>query len=163
MAAKNQVVAYSRLLFQHTATRRWLPSRIAMCLSFPNVSTHSHPKVAACQWSASCELPFSFNTQPPEGGCNDFAICCFFFFSFNTQPPEGGCVFLMSLSTLIQGFQHTATRRWLLLLIVMQSPMFVFQHTATRRWLRELILSVFFSKAVSTHSHPKVAATLKPV
>ena len=55
---------------------------------------------------------------------------------FNTQPPEGGC------SQLKQQFIDT----------------YLFQHTATRRWLRNLTAEAINRKAVSTHSHPKVAA-----
>ena len=57
-------------LFQHTATRRWLPCTQGRRLFVFDVSTHSHPKVAA-----KCALNLTrqnarFNTQPPEGGCN---------------------------------------------------------------------------------------------
>ena len=34
---------------------------------------------------------FSFNTQPPEGGCWIVQRRHAFIPSFNTQPPEGGC------------------------------------------------------------------------
>ena len=34
-------------MFQHTATRRWLPSQLFKALTVKEVSTHSHPKVAA--------------------------------------------------------------------------------------------------------------------
>ena len=34
-----------------------------------------------------------------------------------------------------------------------------FQHTATRRWLPPRSISGGYAKTVSTHSHPKVAAT----
>ena len=33
----------------------------------------------------------SFNTQPPEGGCNAKSELLTASYSFNTQPPEGGC------------------------------------------------------------------------
>ena len=36
-----------RLMFQHTATRRWLPSGVELNELALRVSTHSHPKVAA--------------------------------------------------------------------------------------------------------------------
>ena len=69
--------------FQHTATRRWLPSA-----------------------GLSAVAASSFNTQPPEGGCPfqtaKVAVSC----RFNTQPPEGGCaeqavktVFQLKVST----------------------------------------------------------------
>ena len=54
------------------------------------VSTHSRPK-AAGHAASNIDIPLtSFNTQPPEGGWNPFAACCFSLLSFNTQPPEGG-------------------------------------------------------------------------
>ena len=33
------------------------------------VSTHSHPKVAACVFTEKPTRAICFNTQPPEGGC----------------------------------------------------------------------------------------------
>ena len=57
-----------------------------------DVSTHSHPKVAAINNRRKEFIRESFNTQPPEGGCpyktRTWNICKQ---SFNTQPPEGGC------------------------------------------------------------------------
>ena len=99
------------------------------------VSTHSHPKVAAC------------------------------------------LVYLLHHYKL---FQHTATRRWLQLIVSSPVPYLRFQHTATRRWLLALkdltwkfrsfntqppeggceIKPIARNRCeVSTHSHPKVAAT----
>ena len=79
------------VLFQHTATRRWLqctghwiaPSIKVSTHSHPkvaapfgwrdvqtsDVSTHSHPKVAAYPHSRAIAQMWCFNTQPPEGGC----------------------------------------------------------------------------------------------
>ena len=77
--------------FQHTATRRWLPTDkfkpddlfsvsthshpkvaadiILQMVLLVEVSTHSHPKVAALPLSDKCQTIKCFNTQPPEGGC----------------------------------------------------------------------------------------------
>ena len=33
-----------------------------------------------------------FNTQPPEGGWDRYAVRCEWSNGFNTQPPEGGWV-----------------------------------------------------------------------
>ena len=101
-------------LFQHTATRRWLPTYRKIISAFYEVSTHSHPKVAA--------LGILAGIVPTK--------------SFNTQPPEGGCRATSAMPFVSQLFQHTATRRWLL-----GKTLLVTQHLA-----------------VSTHSHPKVAA-----
>ena len=53
--------------FQHTAARR----RLAACCFRRPVS-------------------YSFNTQPPEGGCYSKQMAYIFCPCFNTQPPEGG-------------------------------------------------------------------------
>ena len=39
-----------------------------------SVSTHSHPKVAAFGDKIDQKINYSFNTQPPEGGCFDPCI-----------------------------------------------------------------------------------------
>ena len=123
--------------FQHTATRRWL-----QMLEYNHnhwitqVSTHSHPKVAAsksywCLWATCC-----FNTQPPEGGCTDYS-------GQKIEPKK---------------FQHTATRRWLPTSRQCETESGMFQHTATRRWLQYSKETYRLNGGVSTHSHPKVAA-----
>ena len=124
-----------------------------------NVSTHSHPKVAARCWVRCTALiivfqhtatrrwlPLNptdtslallcFNTQPPEGGCQGDRRCHHQYRRFNTQPPEGGC---------INSQQYHQIQRW-------------FQHTATRRWLHDIGKTTEQIDLVSTHSHPKVAA-----
>ena len=85
----NATVSFSA--FQHTAARRRLrelsqdfqaqenvsthsrPKAAASnYIHFPawlGVSTHSRPKAAAERWYGSRYSSFSFNTQPPEGGC----------------------------------------------------------------------------------------------
>ena len=102
------------LKFQHTAARRRL---LAV---FPNsspplgVSTHSRPKAAAVVLGSFKPRQWSFNTQPPEGGCismigivtdglefqhtaarrrlrNNGRQTAQRDNCFNTQPPEGGC------------------------------------------------------------------------
>ena len=77
----------------------------------------------------------SFNTQPPEGGCDksgDFvevAEC------FNTQPPEGGCHLIVPIIAYLREFQHTAARRRLLKPRHCYRARSWFQHTAARRRL----------------------------
>ena len=122
------------------------------------VSTHSHPKVAAFTARAKFRIGFSFNTQPPEGGCSRKDSIKPRVTGFNTQPPEGGCIFhcgeqcAFRVSThshpkvaahdcasrlcVFLWFQHTATRRWLLINRQIERFNAMFQHTATRRWLR---------------------------
>ena len=105
-------------LFQHTATRRWLrnlPLREAVKLI---VSTHSHPKVAAGYTHARrIYRGVSTHSHPKVA-------------AYSSRLPP------------------TAT---------------AFQHTATRRWLPRVPVPNTQRRAVSTHSHPKVAAhTLPP-
>ena len=131
---------YCQVRFQHTATRRWLLDVYVRFVLDAVVSTHSHPKVAAREYRQRRQTRYSFNTQPPEGGCNRTIAPRTGRQSFNTQPPEGGC--------------H------------LHQPGFLrlkqFQHTATRRWLPEQVNDILPSEQVSTHSHPKVAAFLCP-
>ena len=54
------------------------------------VSTHSRPKAAGPLKNALPPAHRGFNTQPPEGGCDDVAAIAAHYDSFNTQPPEGG-------------------------------------------------------------------------
>ena len=79
-------------LFQHTATRRWLPVPHPIFCYWSLVSTHSHPKVAADIFKNGLKTHPSFNTQPPEGGCFRNGQLRATAAGFNTQPPEGGCL-----------------------------------------------------------------------
>ena len=124
-------------MFQHTATRRWLHRPLNKVICARVVSTHSHPKVAALMHALLSLIQMGFNTQPPEGGCITSLVKSGIEFSFNTQPPEGGCS--LNRNVLIKYLK--------------------FQHTATRRWLHKEPKMEFKSYQVSTHSHPKVAAT----
>ena len=80
-----------RKRFQHTATRRWLPSGCTALRVKKSVSTHSHPKVAATTTPSFPGSIRGFNTQPPEGGCSKGFGALPTTNCFNTQPPEGGC------------------------------------------------------------------------
>ena len=145
-------------MFQHTATRRWLQIQEQNLLSLIDVSTHSHPKVAA-----------TINQVIKQ------EILC-----FNTQPPEGGCLTVAQFSATGLKFQHTATRRWLPSGHKNAIPNHSSFNTqppeggCISRWRSKLLLSSFNTqppeggckismvngsvKTVSTHSHPKVAA-----
>ena len=101
-----------------------------------SVSTLSHPKVAAKGELYPNFGGRGFNTQPPEGGCPTAFSSANQLIRFNTQPPEGGCWGLCQKRSSPAKFQHSATRRWLPL-------------TISRSVAKE---------AVSTLSHPKVAA-----
>ena len=108
---------------------------IEMALNYL-VSTHSHPKVAANAVVYSVTIGTVSTHSHPK-----VAACCFSklkpaTWGFNTQPPEGGCVWADIFALLNKKFQHTATRRW----------------------LHYLLQFLQINLAVSTHSHPKVAA-----
>ena len=77
--------------FQHTAARRRLLASSKRLLPDVSVSTHSRPKAAANHFFKLCGNRFSFNTQPPEGGCVKRMGKWRIKYCFNTQPPEGGC------------------------------------------------------------------------
>ena len=127
------------LTFQHTATRRWLRLLTEPMLTSCDVSTHSHPKVAA----------FGIPFLHPKGN------------SFNTQPPEGGCFVKARFKFCDFLFQHTATRRWLPLSRSLPSPLAtVSTHSHPKVAAQDLSL-VALPSVVSTHSHPKVAALIR--
>ena len=78
-------------MFQHTATRRWLPILQSNQEFIYIVSTHSHPKVAAIALKCKLlNLKVSTHSHPKVAA---WWLLSFLFFktSFNTQPPEGGC------------------------------------------------------------------------
>ena len=124
-------------LFQHTATRRWLPTPQTASYTLGTVSTHSHPKVAARNsLGIVTRTGVSTHSHPKVAACKPIASCKSFIVSthshpkvaayfqglpqdrlvcFNTQPPEGGCYSYKTGLYKLTEFQHTATRRWLLI------------------------------------------------
>ena len=81
--------------FQHTATRRWLRRKRGLALKKNEVSTHSHPKVAAKGKVVENDDPEKFQHTAtrrwlPSAAMSAQAAAT----SFNTQPPEGGCQLL---------------------------------------------------------------------
>ena len=64
-----------RELFQHTAARRRLRAQPSSSILASVVSTHSRPKAAAPISGAAWHRGGSFNTQPPEGGCQPQVLC----------------------------------------------------------------------------------------
>ena len=102
------------------------------------VSTHSRPKAAADDATATEIFTSGFNTQPPEGGCLDFTVA------------------LNSLDL----FQHTAARRRLPYSTQRLKLSKKFQHTAARRRLLKKFTTSLPNLLVSTHSRPKAAAAI---
>ena len=142
--------------FQHTATRRWLPSWQRSAGGFwcfntqppeggcvqaqdtalvVGVSTHSHPKVAASSLTCpSANASVSTHSHPKVATSIGLAN--------KPRPP---------VST--HSHPKVAARELPQIL-----PLELFQHTATRRWLRGAGYRSGHCRPVSTHSHPKVAA-----
>ena len=103
--------------------------------NFINVSTHSHPKVAAVGWKTWHAALILFQHTATRRWLLQYLRIRIKIDCFNTQPPEGGCNFVTAdVNNMIQ-FQHTATRRWLRLMAERLLQWVKFQHTATRRWL----------------------------
>ena len=123
--------------FQHTATRRWLKQLfLPFCLPF-DVSTHSHPKVAE---PFACFLlhisAVSTHSHPKVAEQSRVERVLNRFVSTHSHPK------VAERARACQSFFGT------------------FQHTATRRWLRIWYTDGSFTWFVSTHSHPKVAEHL---
>ena len=78
-------------LFQHTATRRWLPCTQGRRLFVFDVSTHSHPKVAAKKNQVVFLVVRVSTHSHPKVAALQMCQYKTVFFGFNTQPPEGGC------------------------------------------------------------------------
>ena len=132
-------------MFQHTATRRWLPKGNHIYQS-SNLRFNTQPPEGGCLRIFSFMFIIqSFNTQPPEGGCTCWHHDTEMRKGFNTQPPEGGCLLSSVIGQHQDMFQHTATRRWLPLLWAFKRITKWFQHTATRRWLlvNSLVKSIY--------------------
>ena len=163
------------IVFQHTATRRWLHCLIVPSSKYSKVSTHSHPKVAASFAPQKEAALACFNTQPPEGGCNligrniqavkivsthshpkvaAFATCNSQYLKrcFNTQPPEGGCFRWCKMPKPDPSFNTQPPEggciRQHLNLIVKR----LFQHTATRRWLHNVAKTAYQVKVEFQHT-----------
>ena len=84
-------------------------------------------------------------------------------FSFNTQPPEGGCLKKAIKSSTKVLFQHTAARRRLRPKYAVELQLLdEFQHTAARRRLLPFNEDPVTFTIVSTHSRPKAAAIYFP-
>ena len=105
-----------------------------------NVSTHSHPKVAA-RLNARVKQAFFVSTHShPKVAALNRAL---------TDTP-------MEVST----HSHPKVAAFNFIGLINKSK---FQHTATRRWLHLYMDHMEEQGFVSTHSHPKVAANLEVI
>ena len=83
---------YSRFrAFQHTATRRWLLGGYLLINQTGNVSTHSHPKVAAPPDPEQLYRQLVSTHSHPKVAASWPVRALIIWVCFNTQPPEGGC------------------------------------------------------------------------
>ena len=112
-ANTNTKIKYSILMFQHTATRRWLQSN---ALTPDYIGEFQH--TATRRW-LQCAIILSkeqasFNTQPPEGGCNGKHKTNEVKNGFNTQPPEGGCQGSLSMAKvrIVSTHSHPKVAAW---------------------------------------------------
>ena len=65
-----QMIAHNRYYVVSTHSHPKVAAKTELSEAIKNkVSTHSHPKVAANTQNCDLNHKFSFNTQPPEGGC----------------------------------------------------------------------------------------------
>ena len=143
------------------------------------VSTHSRPKAAETKQSKQSIYGISFNTQPPEGGC-DVSVLLPIRPDVSTHSRPKAAASLVDCFRGVFRFQHTAARRRLGGTTIKGAINHVsthsrpkaadqcrnvpsirqpFQHTAARR---RLGVSVHRppSVGVSTHSRPKAAEPL---
>ena len=81
-----------------------------------------------------------------------------YFQRFNTQPPEGGCLATRKEKFIALWFQHTATRRWLQRGIGFFGMRAVVSTHSHPKVAASTPKKQFIKLMVSTHSHPKVAA-----
>ena len=144
--------------FQHTAARRRLHTQSQRSLKIVMFQhTAARRRLLFLTGSKSLRV-VSFNTQPPEGGCQEREAVIEQQQRFNTQPPEGGCIFDWEQEPDGKEFQHTAARRRLLGNGDETSGDGWFQHTAARRRLQNAPTRRANNHKVSTHSRPKAAA-----
>ena len=127
---------FLEILFQHTAARRRLL-----------INGSTNPAFMA-----------GFNTQPPEGGCENCLRISRHRKMFQHTAARRRLLFTDKIYTTKVKFQHTAARRRLLGKSDLQNPFTWFQHTAARRRLLDHFANDAVELIVSTHSRPKAAA-----
>ena len=145
-------------MFQHTAARRRLRTLTSKSKTVKGVSTHSRPKAAVQLLRAFKTRRTSFNTQPPEGGCNRFVFfkitnCC-----FNTQPPEGGCLVMVTQDNNYNLVStHSRPKAAASYLDGIDTPYIVSTHSRPKA-AAIIGYATLGGRLVSTHSRPKAAA-----
>ena len=145
-------------MFQHTATRRWLPYLIGYFAHNKTVSTHSHPKVAALPQRENA-LRYKFQHTATRRWllrAKVFARCKS---GFNTQPPEGGCNtgHARKSPRSVSTHSHPKVAAKVKARIFLGDYSFNTQPPEGGCVISEILK---MQGVVSTHSHPKVAACL---
>ena len=143
-------------MFQHTAARRRL-SRLLPLTCALAMFQHTAARRRLVNLVVFLTPVICFNTQPPEGGCGEYAVATNWRGVSTHSRPKAAGVCKMSLLTR-SSFQHTAARRRLAWLMRRQAAVCLFQHTAARRRLACAAHYLHVALIVSTHSRPKAAA-----
>ena len=154
-------------MFQHTAARRRL-SRLLPLTCALAMFQHTAARRRLVNLVVFLTPVICFNTQPPEGGCGEYAVATNWRGVSTHSRPKAAGVCKMSLLTR-SSFQHTAARRRLAWLMRRQAA-------GLRRTLSACCLNRFNTQppeggcapflggrqifAVSTHSRPKAAGHL---
>ena len=98
-----------------------------------DVSTHSRPKAAGIL-NYVADNYFSFNTQPPEGGCHDYILLPdVFAVSTHSRPKAAGVLICLSVSQFAVSTHSRPKAAGLSKIPIRQD--LKFQHTAARRRL----------------------------
>ena len=132
-AVRSRSIGFWKMRFQHTAARRRLtadkPGKTVNRL----VSTHSRPKAAAT--AAQAVIPTSlFQHTAARRRLTKQSKLLIYGTSFNTQPPEGGCNGLIFSKASCNVSTHSRPKAADVLLQISKSRL-MFQHTAARRRL----------------------------
>ena len=122
------------------------------------VSTHSHPKVAAKAEAEAWAAKIVSTHSHPKVAAHPIPSRPRGGTSFNTQPPEGGCAESQRIGKPRRAVSTHSHPKVAAQILHPRGIVRLFQHTATRRWLPADLATTCPRLPVSTHSHPKVAA-----
>ena len=168
------------LQFQHTAARRRLLITKLGKWHIGEVSTHSHPKVAAEDGDIWCDYAFVSTHSPPKAAAT-YSVSTPFLMAVSTHRRPKAAAYLMDNDGFVvevsthsrpkAAASNAAQPQFKLLCFNTQPPeggcflflkcfifWFLFQHTAARRRLLAKEEKSGSDYKVSTHSRPKAAA-----
>ena len=145
-------------MFQHTATRRWLLTPEAFDCRFLQVSTHSHPKVAAC-FVVSAICKFMFQHTATRRWLRPFKVMGGGVIQVSTHSHPKVAAFgpvIKTLSTKVSTHSHPKVAAHEVYVVC--DNVFCFNTQPPEGGCR-MSLGFCWQPEVSTHSHPKVAAS----